>query len=90
MSVISFTGDPLPDRLFGGGGDNGSMEPRIRALEDAVLKINTQLLSIATKEDVAKLDASIEGKLHAMTWKLIGACGFLAAAVYFIATHTGP
>jgi hypothetical protein len=52
------------------------------AVRERLARIETRLDNIertfATKEDLRR-------DLHAITWKLIGACTVLVAAVYFIA-----
>lgn len=45
---------------------------------DRLTKIETRLDTFATKEDLHR-------ELHAMTWKIFGACTFLVAATFFIA-----
>lgn len=64
--------------------DDGSMEPRITALEKDMATVKTDVAVIrsnyVTKEDLHK-------ELHAMTWKIFGFAGLLTAAVYFIAKH---
>jgi hypothetical protein len=74
-----------------GGGDDGGMEARISALEaanletrDRLIKIETRMESLASKEDLHK-------ELSAQTWRLVTfTCSFgtaLVAATYFIAKH---
>lgn len=57
--------------------------------EERVAKIEAMLSTLATKEDLANLRADINSQLHALTWKVIAACGGLVAATYFVATHAG-
>ncbi|MBU9496241.1 hypothetical protein [Burkholderia multivorans] len=87
----------------GGGGDDGHMEARIAALEAAnietrerLARIETRLDSVATKSDLSaalanieKSFAGVEKSLHALTWRILGGCGLLVAATYFIAKHIG-
>lgn len=74
-----------------GSGDDGGMEARISALEaanletrDRLIKIETRMDSLASKEDLHK-------ELSAQTWRLVTfVCSFgtaLVAATYFIAKH---
>lgn len=74
-----------------GSGDDGEMEARISALEaanletrDRLIKIETRMDSLASKEDLHK-------ELSAQTWRLVTfVCSFgtaLVAATYFIAKH---
>jgi hypothetical protein len=65
------------------------MHTRIAKLEmatentrDRLARIEVRLDTFATKEDLHQ-------ELHAMTWKIFGACTLLVAAVYFIAKHIG-
>lgn len=64
--------------------DNNDMEPRVAALEAAVK-------TLATKEDVARLETSFHKEINAQTWKLVTfVCGFgtaLVAITFFIAKH---
>jgi hypothetical protein len=66
----------------GGGGDDGSMDARIAALE--VANLETRLTSVATREDLHK-------EINAQTWRLVTfVCSFgtaLVAATYFVATY---
>jgi len=72
--------------------DNGKMEAR-------VTRIETIIQTLATKEDLAKMDgglrsevSSLETRMHKefhnMTWKLLGGASALVTAVYFIAINT--
>lgn len=74
-----------------GSSDDGGMEARISALEaanletrDRLIKIETRMDSLASKEDLHK-------ELSAQTWRLVTfVCSFgtaLVAATYFIAKH---
>lgn len=60
------------------------MEARIGRLEDAVKHL-------ATKEDLARLEALIHKEISAQTWRLVTfVCSFgtaLVAATYFLAKH---
>lgn len=82
----------------GGGGDDGGMEARISALEaanfetrDRLIKIETRMDSLASKEDVALTRAALQDAINSQTWRLITfVCSFgtaLVAATYFIAKH---
>ncbi|MEM5371327.1 hypothetical protein V4C53_35580 [Paraburkholderia azotifigens] len=82
----------------GGGGDDGGMEARMSALEaanletrDRLIKIETRLDAIASKEDLALTRAALQEAINAQTWKLVTfVCSFgtaLVAATYFIAQH---
>jgi transcriptional regulator with XRE-family HTH domain len=67
--------------------DDGATESRLRALEDAVLKINTLLPTLATKDDLHR-------EINAQTWRFVtwttGIGGLLVTATYFIARHVSP
>lgn len=67
-----------------GGGDNGDMEPRVRALEDAVLKINTLLPTLATKEDVAKVEAKIADAKSVIVMWVVGTVLFAQVLPVFL------
>jgi hypothetical protein len=82
----------------GGGGDNGGMEARISALEaanletrDRLIKIETRMHSLASKEDVLLSTTAMQSSINAQTWRLVTfVCSFgtaLVAATYFIALH---
>lgn len=82
---------PPPIDSRGRSGDDGGMEARISALEaanletrDRLIKIETRMDSLASKEDLHK-------ELSAQTWRLVTfVCSFgtaLVAATYFIAKH---
>lgn len=75
---------PPPPVDHGGGGDDGGMEKRLRDVEDAVMRINTILPTLATKEDVHK-------EINVQTWRFVTwmtSVGIaLTAAVYFIARN---
>lgn len=61
------------------------MEDRLRAVEDAVLRINTLLPGLANKEDLAKLSAELHKEINAQTWRFIGFVGLIAGL--FFAAH---
>lgn len=67
------------------------MEARMRAVEDAVLRINTILPTLATKEDLASGIAGLHKELNVQTWRFVvwvTSVGIaLTAAVYFIARN---
>ncbi|WP_186044278.1 hypothetical protein [Burkholderia gladioli] len=61
---------------------------------DRLIKIETRLDAVATKADlnqsvatIEKSFAGVESSLHALTWKIIGACGALVAVAFYIAKH---
>lgn len=71
---------PRPPRVdkTEGGGDDGGMEARLKALEDANLetrdrlaRIETRMDSFATKEDVAQVRTALHQEINAQTWKFI-------------------
>ena len=81
---------PLIDNTCGGG-DDGGMDARIVALEtanletrDRLARIETRLVSVATREDLHK-------EINAQTWRLVTfVCSFgtaLVAATHFVATY---
>lgn len=76
----------------GGGGDNGGMEPRIKALETAIItvgdrltKIETRLEYMPTKADLEAIRTDVFKAIGAQTWKFVSAISALVAVVYFIA-----
>lgn len=74
-----WTGPPRPPADAGGGG------PYDPVMDARVAKLEAVVPTLATKEDLLRLEAKMHQELHALTWKLIGACAVLAGAVYFIA-----
>lgn len=64
--------------------DNGAMEARVAKLEAIVP-------TLATKEDLLRLEAKMHQEFNSQTWKFVtwmtGVCGLLVASTYFIATH---
>lgn len=63
----------------GGGGNNGSMETRVKALEDTVVdvrerlaRIETRLGHVATSDDVAKVESSLLKWFIATAIALVG------------------
>ncbi|BBP99116.1 hypothetical protein BSFA1_42450 [Burkholderia sp. SFA1] len=81
----------------GGGGDDGRMEQRIAALEaanletrDRLIKIETRMEALASKEDLQKLRSELHESLNAQTWKIIGAAATLSAVVFFLARFVVP
>jgi hypothetical protein len=82
----------------GGGGDDGSMESRISALEaahietrDRLARIEARLDAVATKADLLDVKADLHREINAQTWKLVTfVCSFgtaLVGATYFMARH---
>src|SRR5438552_11599475 len=78
--------------------DDGSMESRVKKLEelaedsrDRLTRIEARMDLFATKSDIGNLAATMHKEINAQTWKLVTfVCGFgglLTAAVYFIARH---
>lgn len=81
-----------------GGGDDGGMEARISALEaanletrDRLIKIETRMEALASKEDVLLSTTALQAAINSQTWRLITfVCSFgtaLVAASYFIAKY---
>jgi hypothetical protein len=75
-------------------GDDGGMDARISALEaanlesrDRLIKIETRLEAVATKEDLANLRAELHSSLNSQTWRIIGAVIVLAGAIYYLAKY---
>ena len=70
---------------------------------DRLARIETRLDSVTTKSDLSAALANIEKSfagversfggveksLHALTWRILGGCGLMVAATYFIAKHIG-
>ncbi|KWH52542.1 hypothetical protein [Burkholderia cepacia] len=90
----------MPVDNGGGGGNDGGMEARISALEaanidtrDRLVRIESRLEALASKEDVALTKAALLEAINAQTWKLVTfVCSFgtaLVAATYFLAKHAG-
>jgi len=77
----------MPVERFGGGGDNGDMESRLRAVEQAIVEIRTVLPTLATKTGLAGLRAELHQSINSQTWKILGGCAALVTAVYFIARY---
>lgn len=68
------------------------MEARISALEaanletrDRLIKIETRIDSLASKEDLANLRAELHSSLNAQTWRIIGALAIISATIYYMA-----
>jgi hypothetical protein len=76
----------------GGGSDDGGMEARISALEaanletrDRLIKIETRMDALASKEDLANLRAELHSSLNAQTWRIIGALALISGVIYYMA-----
>ena len=76
----------------GSGGDDGGMQARISLLEaanleirDRLVKIETRLNALASKQDLAHLRAELHASLNGQTWRIIGAVTLLTGAVYYLA-----
>jgi hypothetical protein len=76
----------------GGNGDDGGMEARLSALEaanletrDRLIKIETRMDSLASKEDLANLRAELHSSLNAQTWRIIGALALISGVIYYMA-----
>jgi hypothetical protein len=76
----------------GSGGDDGGMQARVSVLEaanleirDRLIKIETRLNALASKEDLANLRAEVHASLNVQTWRIIGAVTLLTGAVYYLA-----
>jgi hypothetical protein len=86
---------PPPVDPNGQPGDDGGMESRLRAVENAVVRIDATLPTLATKEDLAREIGGLGSVMHKafsdQTWKFVGwttTAGIaLTAAVYFIARN---
>lgn len=80
-----------------GGGDDGGMDDRLRAIEDRLLKLETKSDHFATKDDVraveatiSRIETSLHRELHAQTWKLIGVIVVLFGGAMAIAKLFHP
>jgi hypothetical protein len=79
----------------GGGGDDGGMDARIKALEDLTKTVSTDVAVIksnyATREDLFRATGDLHKTINDQTWKLItwttGLGAALVAATYFLARH---
>lgn len=78
---------PPPVDKSGGGGDDGRMEARLRALEDANLETRDRLARIETRLDGFATKADLHEALHALTWKIVGSCALLVAATYAVVKY---
>ena len=85
---------PRPKDGDGGPPYDGGMEARVAKLEETMTdvrerlaRIETRVEATATREDLNKTASDLYKAMNAQTWRIIGAAGVLAAAVYFIATH---
>jgi hypothetical protein len=86
---------PPPRPPFDAGasrGDDGDMEPRLRAIEDRLLTFETKLDRFATRDDVRAVEASVSRieagfhrDLHAQTWKIIGVVTMLFSGALALA-----
>jgi hypothetical protein len=68
------------------------MEARIIALEaahldtrDRLIKIETRMDSLASKEDLANLRAELHSSMNAQTWRIIGALALISGVIYYMA-----
>lgn len=88
---------PVIDTI-GRQADDGGMEARITALEatnletrDRLIKIETRMETLASKEDVLLSTTALQAAINSQTWRLVTfVCSFgtaLVAATYFIAKH---
>jgi uncharacterized protein involved in propanediol utilization len=73
------------------------MEQRIAALEaanfetrDRLIKIETRMDALASKEDLQKLRSELHQSLNAQTWKIIGAAATLCAVAFYLARFVVP
>lgn len=68
------------------------MQARVSVLEaanleirDRLIKIETRLNALASKEDLANLRAELHASLNMQTWRIIGAVTLLTGAAYYLA-----
>ena len=59
--------------LDGGGGDGGSYDDRLRAVEGDVREIKATMNSLATREDISKMENKVLSRLLWMTITVLGA-----------------
>ncbi|WP_321946561.1 hypothetical protein [Paraburkholderia sp. J10-1] len=96
-NVVSFPAGKRVDS-GGGGGDDQTMEARVKALEDAnfetrdrLARIETRLDITATKADLSDLRVELHKAINAQTWKFVTyvatICSALVAATYFLVNH---
>lgn len=75
----------------GGGGDNGSMETRVKALEETMVTVRDRLTKIETRLEHMPTKAELHKEISDQTWKMVtwmtGIATALIAATYFIAKH---
>ena len=76
----------------GSGCDDDGMQARISVLEaanletrDRLVKIETRMNALGSKEDMANLSAELHASLNVQTWRIIGAVTLLTGAVYYLA-----
>ncbi|CAP41291.1 hypothetical protein [Bordetella petrii] len=55
-----------------GGGDNDDMEPRVKALEDAMVTVRDRLTKIETRLDNMPTKADLSDAVHTQTKWVIG------------------
>jgi len=84
-TVLPFTGTHKGGNTS--GGDGGNIDP----MEARVAKLEAIVPTLATKEDLLRLEVKLHQEINAQTWRIIGAMitfgGLLCAAVFFIARN---
>src|SRR5258708_7577237 len=75
----------------GSGGDDGKMEARISALESANLETRDRLIKIETRMETLASKEDLHKEMSSQTWRLVTfVCSFgtaLVAATYFVAKY---
>lgn len=84
LKVIEERLPPPPVDPPGGGGDDGGMDgERIARLEAVIPTLATRSDVAELKIEVAGLRSEVYKAISEQTWKVVGACGLLAAAAFF-------
>lgn len=98
-NLVHIIGDPrvpAARALSGGsgGGDNGDMDTRLKALESTMVTVverldtvETRLEYMPTKAELEALRTDVYQAIGVQTWRLIGSATILVAGVYYIARY---
>lgn len=77
----------MPEQWKGPPVDHGGEPPDNTGMDARVAKLEAVIPTLATKEDLLRLEVKFHQELHGLTWKMIGAQAALVAAVFFIAKY---
>jgi hypothetical protein len=71
--------------------DQGGQPPDNTDMEARVAKLEGIIPTLATKEDLLRLEVKLHQEINSQTWRIIGAMitfgGLLSAATFFIARN---